>query len=61
VTPNASDNEAGLHSQQQVALGENCVTANWYRQSKNVINITIQYPQANDQKRTGASFDFNII
>lgn len=36
------------------------VSSKWEKRSRNVINITIQYPVPMDQKRSTASFDFNI-
>ena len=39
----------------------NIVQSHWYRKSKDVINITINYPVPTTQKRKGAEFEFNII
>ena len=42
---------------------ENCVNSHWVTKSKDVINITIQWPEFKDQKRhktSKTSFEFNI-
>jgi len=38
----------------------NIITSKWTKSCKEVINITIQYPNLESNQRKGAAFDFNI-
>ena len=44
-----------------VSSEEKIIGSKWEKRSRNVINITIQYPVPRDTKRSTASFDFNIF